>query len=154
MMTGKALSRRTLLKGMAKGLGVAIALPFLDAMVPAFAAAAAKKPPVRLMFFYLPNGIDMPNFTPSGAGKLGDLEFPRILKPFEPFREQMMMLGNLTHNYGRTLFDGAGDHGRCSACYLTGAHVRKTTTDIHVDGPMSMDQVIANQIGKQTKLPS
>src|SRR5204862_7605071 len=76
------------------------------------------------------------------------------LTPFEPFRDQMMVLGHLTPQYGRTLFDGAGDHGRCSACYLTGAHVKKTTTDIHVDGPMSMDQVIARQIGTQTKLPS
>ena len=119
MMTGKALSRRTLLKGMAKGVGAAIALPFLDAMVPAFAAAAAKKPPVRLMFFYLPNGIDMPNWTPSAMGKLGEL--PRILKPMEPFRDQMMVLGNLTHNYGRTLFDGAsGDLTVAAAlCLLT-----------------------------------
>ena len=152
MITRKALSRRTLLKGMAKGMGVAIGLPFLDAMVPAFAAGPAKKPPVRLMFFYLPNGIDMPNWAPTTEGKLGELG--RILKPLEPFRDQMMVLGNLTHNFGRTLFDGAGDHGRCSACYLTGAYVKKTTTDIYVNGPMSMDQVIARQIGNQTKLPS
>jgi Protein of unknown function (DUF1552) len=148
MFTNKALSRRTLLKGM----GVAIGLPFLDAMVPAFAAAAPKKPPVRLMFFYLPNGIDMPNWTPSGVGKLGEL--PRILKPLEPFRDEMFVFGNLTHNYGRALLDGAGDHGRSCASYLTGAHVRKTSTDIHVDGPMSMDQLIAGKIGHQTKLPS
>jgi hypothetical protein len=148
MFTNKALSRRTLLKGM----GVAIGLPFLDAMVPAFAAGAPKNPPVRLMFFYLPNGIDMPNWTPSGVGKLGEL--PRILKPLEPFRDEMFVFGNLTHNYGRALLDGAGDHGRSCASYLTGAHVRKTSTDIHVDGPMSMDQVIAGKIGHRTKLPS
>jgi hypothetical protein len=148
MITRKALPRRTFLRGM----GVAVGLPFMDAMVPALARAQAKKPPVRLMFFYLPNGIDMPNWTPSYSGKLGEL--PRILKPLEPFRDEMLLLGNLTQNWARGLLDGAGDHGRCCANYLTGAHVKKTATDIHVDGPMSMDQLIASRIGNQTKLPS
>jgi hypothetical protein len=148
MITRKALPRRTFLRGM----GVALGLPFMDAMVPALARAQTGKPPVRLMFFYLPNGIDMPNWTPGYTGKLGEL--PRILKPLEPFRDDMLMLGNLTQNWARGLLDGAGDHGRCCANYLTGAHVKKTATDIHVDGPMSMDQLIASRIGKQTKLPS
>jgi hypothetical protein len=121
-------------------------------MAPALAWAAPKKPPVRLVFMYLPNGIDMPNWNPSYTGRLGEL--PRILKPLEPFRDDVMMLGNLTHNYGRVLLDGAGDHGRCCANYLTGAHVRKSATDIHVDGPMSMDQVIARKIGGETRFPS
>jgi hypothetical protein len=125
----KALPRRTFLRGM----GVAVGLPFLDAMVPALASGAAKKPPVRLAFFYLPNGIDMPNWNPDYTGKLGEL--PRILKPLEPYRSDILMLGNLTHNYARGLLDGGGDHGRCSANYLTGAHVKKSTTEIHVDGP-------------------
>jgi hypothetical protein len=148
MITRKHLDRRTFLRGM----GVAIGLPFLDAMTPAFALAAPKKPPVRLVFMYLPNGIDMPNWNPTYTGKLGEL--PRILKPLEPFRDDVLMLNNLTHNYGRVLLDGAGDHGRCSGCYLTGAHVRKSATDIHIDNPMSMDQVIARKIGGETRLPS
>jgi hypothetical protein len=148
MITRKALPRRSFLRG----VGVAIGLPFMDAMVPALSWGAVKKPPVRLMFMYLPNGIDMPHWNPDYTGPLGEL--PRILKPLEPYRDDILMLGNLTQNYARGLLDGGGDHGRCSANYLTGAHVKKTTTDIHVDGPRSMDQLIANQIGNQTKLAS
>jgi hypothetical protein len=148
MITRKALPRRSFLRGM----GVAVGLPFLDAMVPALAMGAAKKPPVRLVFMYLPNGMDTPNWTPDYEGKLGVL--PRILKPLEPFRDDMLMLGNLTQNYARGLQDGGGDHGRCSANYLTGAHVKKSSTEIRIDGPMSMDQLIASKIGSQTPLPS
>ena len=148
IVTRKSLSRRTLLKG----LGVAVGLPMLDAMVPALARAAANKPPVRLAFFYLPNGMDMPNWSLNYDGKLGEL--PRILKPMEPYRADFQVLNNLTCNFGRGLLDGPGDHGRCCATYLTGAHVHKSTTEIRIDGPMSMDQMIANKIGNQTKFPS
>ena len=148
ILTRKALPRRTFLRGM----GMAVGLPFLDAMVPALARGAAQKPPVRLAFFYLPNGVDMPNWNPDYVGKLGQL--PRILKPLEPYREDVLMLGNLTQNYARGLLDGGGDHGRCSANYLTGAHVKKSTTEIHVDGPMSMDQLLATHIGNKTKFPT
>ncbi len=147
-VTRKQLNRRSLLRG----LGVAVGLPFLDAMQPAMAAPAKTDKPVRMMFMYVPNGIDMPNWNPDYIGPLGEL--PRILKPLEPFRQDMLLLGNLTHNYGRALLDGAGDHGRCSASYLTGAHVRKTATDIYVDGPMSVDQLVASRIGSKTRLPS
>ena len=108
MMTRKALPRRAFLRGM----GTAVALPFLDAMVPAFAAPRAGKPPVRMAFVYVPNGIDDErDWNPEYEGKLGEL--PRILKPLEPFKDDILMLGNLTHNTGRALLDGAGDHGRC-----------------------------------------
>ena len=147
-ITRKQLSRRSLLRG----LGVTVGLPFLDAMQPALAAPAKTDKPVRMMFMYVPNGIDMPNWNPDYDGQLREL--PRILKPLEPFRQDMLLLGNLTHNYGRALLDGAGDHGRCSASYLTGAHVRKTATDIYVDGPMSVDQLVASRIGAKTRLPS
>jgi len=142
------LPRRTFLRG----LGVTLGLPILDAMTPALASAAPKKPPVRLLFMYLPNGIDMPNWNPAYTGPLAEL--PRILKPLEPFRDDVLMLSNLTQNYARPLLDSGGDHGRCSANYLTGAHVRKSTTDIHIDGPMSMDQAIARKIGGETRFPS
>jgi hypothetical protein len=123
----------------------------MEAMIPAISRAQAT-PPVRLMFLYVPNGIDMENWNPDYTGKLSAL--PRILKPLEPFRDDVLMLGNLTHNYARGLLDGPGDHGRCCANYLTGAHVRKSEKNIYVDGPMSMDQVIASQIGNETRLPS
>jgi hypothetical protein len=131
-------------------MGTAVALPFLDAMVPAFASAAAGKPPVRMAFVYVPNGIDMRHWNPDYEGKLGEL--PRILKPMEPFRDDITLLGNLTHNTGRALLDGAGDHGRCCGSYLTGIQVKKSTIDIKAG--VSMDQIVANTVGKQTRFPS
>src|SRR6202163_2581894 len=146
MITRKALGRRTFLKG----IGTAVALPFLDAMTPAFAAKSAAKAPVRMAFVYVPNGIDMRFWNPEYEGKLTGL--PRILKPLEPFREDITLLGNLTHNTGRALLDGAGDHGRCCGSYLTGIQVKKSTTNIKAG--ISMDQIVANQIGGQTRFPS
>ena len=65
-----------------------------------------------MAFVYVPNGIIMDHWNPAYEGKLG--EMPRILKPMEPYKDDMLLLGNLTHNTGRALLDGAGDHGRCS----------------------------------------
>jgi hypothetical protein len=134
-----------------RGVGTAIALPFLDAMAPAFAASKIPgKPPVRMAFVYVPNGIDMRNWNPSYEGPLQEL--PRILKPLEPYKNDITLLGNLTHNAGRALLDGAGDHGRCCGSYLTGVQPRKTTVDIKAG--ISFDQIVANQIGGQTRFPS
>lgn len=146
MITGKALGRRTFLRG----VGAAVGLPFLDAMTPAFAASTSAKPPVRMAFVYVPNGIDMRNWTPNYEGKLGEL--PRILKPLEPFKSDITLLGNLTHNNGRALLDGAGDHGRCCGAYLTGVQPRKSAVDIKCG--ISTDQIVANKIGKETRFPS
>jgi hypothetical protein len=133
-----------------RGMGSAVALPFLDAMVPAMATAAQSKPPVRMGFVYVPNGIDMRNWTPSYEGKLREL--PGILKPLEPYRDDITLLGNLTHNNGRALLDGPGDHGRCCGAYLTGIQPRKSFVDIKAG--VSCDQIVANQIGSQTRFPS
>jgi hypothetical protein len=146
MITRKSIPRRAFLRG----VGTAVSLPFLDAMVPAFAAPAAGKPPLRMAFVYVPNGIDMRHWNPEYEGKLGEL--PKILKPLEPFREDLTLLGNLTHNTGRALLDGAGDHGRCCGSYLTGIQVKKTTTNIKAG--VSMDQIVANEVGKATRFPS
>ena len=143
-ITGKSLPRRTFLKG----VGAAVALPFLDSMVPAFAAPG--KPPVRLAFLYVPNGIDMKNWNVPQEGAFGEL--PRILKPLEAFRGDMIQIGNLTNNSGRALLDGAGDHGRCAGSYLTGVQVKKTTVDIKAS--ISCDQIIANKIGHETRFAS
>ena len=145
MITRKSLSRRTFLRG----AGTAVALPFLDAMVPAFSRAAGKAP-VRMAFAYVPNGIMMDGWNPDYEGKLRDL--PRILKPLEPLKDDIMLLGNLTHNTGRALLDGAGDHGRCCGSYLTGIQVKKTLVDIRAG--VSCDQIVANEVGKQTRFPS
>jgi hypothetical protein len=104
MITRKALPRRTFLRG----LGTAIALPALDAMAPALKASElAGKAPVRMGFVYVPNGMDIRNWNIDYEGKLGELS--RIMKPLEPYREDILVLSNLTHNNGRALLDGPGD---------------------------------------------
>jgi hypothetical protein len=145
IITGKAVPRRTFLRGLG---ATAVALPFLDAMTPAF---AAPKAPLRLAFMYVPNGIDMKNWNIAEEGPFAS-EFPRVMKPLEAFRNDILQIGNLTHNSGRALLDGAGDHGRCSGSYLTGIQVRKTTIDIKAS--ISCDQIIANKIGHETRFPS
>src|SRR5215203_7517812 len=145
IITGKAVPRRTFLRGLG---ATAVALPFLDAMTPAF---AAPKAPVRLAFLYVPNGIDMKNWNIAEEGAFAS-EFPRVMKPLEAFRDDMIQIGNLTHNTGRALLDGAGDHGRCSGSYLTGIQVKKSTTDIKAG--VSMDQLVARAVGKETRFPS
>jgi hypothetical protein len=141
----KFLPRRTFLRG----VGAAVALPFLDAMSPAL--AASPKAPVRLAFLYVPNGIHTPTWNVENDGPLG-AELPRVLAPLAEFRGDMIQLGNLTHNSGRALLDGPGDHARCSGSYLTGIQVRKSTVDIQ--SSMSCDQIIAQQVGKATRFPS
>jgi hypothetical protein len=147
-ITRKALHRRSFLRGM----GAAIGLPLLDAMVPALAIGQARavKAPLRMVFAYVPNGIIMNQWNPDYEGKLGEL--PRVLKPMEPHRDDILMLGNLTHNTGRALLDGAGDHGRCSGSYLTGIQVKKTTVDIKAG--VSCDQIVAKHLADQTRFPS
>lgn len=148
IVTGKNLSRRTVLKG----LGVAVSLPFLDGMTPAFARArVAGEAPVRVAWFYVPNGIDMRNWTPPTDGALGPLQ--GILAPLDPLREHVTVLSNLTTNWGRPLQDGAGDHGRALGSYMTGVQVYKTAgADLKLG--ISADQIAANAVGHKTKLPS
>jgi len=145
-VTRRMLPRRTFLRGM----GTAVALPFLDAMTPALAKPLARKAPVRMAFVYVPNGMDMRHWNMDYEGKLGVL--PQTLLPLEPHKDDILVLGNLTHNTGRALLDGAGDHGRCCGSYLTGVQVKKSVSDIRAS--VSMDQLVADQIGKQTQFAS
>jgi hypothetical protein len=147
MITRKAIPRRTFLRGFGTA---AIGLPFLDAMAPALSANTTAAPPVRMAFFYLPNGMIMDAWNPDYAGRLGEL--PRTLKALAPYKDDMLLLGNLTHNTGRALLDGAGDHGRCSGSYLTGIQVKKSLVDIKAG--VSFDQIVAREIGGQTRFPS
>lgn len=141
----KNLSRRTILRG----VGAAISLPFLDAMTPAFASPAPG--PVRAAWFYVPNGIDMRNWTPATEGPLTQL--PSILAPLDPMKRDILILSHLTANWGRPLLAGAGDHGRACAAYMTGMEVHRTAgADLKVG--VSADQLIARAIGDKTKLPS
>ena len=148
-ITRKHLLRRTFLKGM----GTAIALPMLDAMVPAMASIrdASAKAPVRLSFVYVPNGIVMKDWTPKATGK--DFEFTRLLKPLEAFREDLFVLSGLDDKNGNELGDGPGDHARAGASYLSGVHCKKTAgADIRAG--VSADQIAAAAIGAKTRLPS
>jgi hypothetical protein len=148
LLTRTYLPRRTFLKG----LGTAIALPWLDAMTPAFAASrAGAKPPVRMAFCYVPNGIVMQEWSPQAEGAAFDL--PRLLEPIAPFRSRTMVLSGLTHNGGRALGDGPGDHARAASTFLTGVHPKKTAgADIAVG--ISADQVAAQAVGRATKFAS
>jgi hypothetical protein len=144
----KHLPRRAFLHG----IGITMGLPFLDAMTPAFAApAASRKPPTRLGFIYAPTGIDMRYWRPEAAG--ADFEFLRILKPLEQYRSDVLLVSGLAHHNGEALADGGGDHGRASASYLTGVHPKKTEgADLRCG--ISVDQIAAAQIGKDTTLAS
>lgn len=147
-VTRNTLSRRTLLRG----VGAAIALPILDAMTPALAALGpARKPPVRLVFAYVPNGIIMKDWTPKGMGK--DYEITRILSPLKAYRDEMMILSGLADHNGNELGDGAGDHARAGASFLSGVHCKKTSgSDIHAG--VSADQIAARAFEAQTRFAS
>src|SRR6266851_4940648 len=147
-MTGK-ISRRTVLKG----LGTAIALPFLEAMGPIWAGAdtAGQAAPKRMAFIYIPNGAHMAAWTPTAVG--ANFPLPATLEPLKPFQDQLMVLSGLTLNTARPLGDGPGDHARAMSAFLTGAHPRKTHGS-YIKVGASVDQVAARKIGDQTKFPS
>src|SRR6266540_5367582 len=101
------ISRRTVLKG----LGTAIALPLLDAMLPATALAGLGTPvsPKRMAFFYVPNGINMTEWTPKSVGAL---EISPLFEPLKAFKDDMLVLSGLTLDKARANGDGPGDHAR------------------------------------------
>ena len=148
IITRKHLPRRTFLKGM----GAVIALPVLDAMTPAFAAPVrGGKSALRLAFTYVPNGITMSDWTPTGEGRA--FEYSRVLKPLEAFREDTVVLSGLAHRNGQALGDGPGDHARAAASYLTGVHPKKTA-GADIQNGISVDQIAAQYIGKETRFAS
>ncbi len=123
IITRKHLGRRTFLRG----VGAAVALPMLDAMVPALASAstAAANTPTRLAFSYVPNGVIMKHWTPAGVGEA--FEFTPTLAPLQAFRKDLLVLSGLAHHNAEALGDGGGDHARAAACFLTGVHPKKTS---------------------------
>jgi len=150
-MTTTPLSRRTVLRG----LGSAVALPWLESMgsLAAWAAGVPGKKiaPNRIAFLYVPNGKDMPNWTPSAEGRLGRL--PEILSSLDPVKSDLLVLTGLAADKARPNGDGGGDHARAMAAFLTGMQPRKTDgTDIRAG--ISVDQLAASRIGEQTRLPS
>jgi hypothetical protein len=148
IVTRKALSRRTLLRGM----GTAVALPLLDAMVPALTAVAQTpaKPVRRFGVVYHPNGVIYENWLPKGVGR--DFELSPVLAPLAPFRDQLVIVTGLSSQQAEALGDGGGDHSRASGTYLTGVHVRKS--DSVVENGISMDQIAAKAFERETQLSS
>ena len=150
MNPGSRLGRRAMLRGM----GTAIALPFLEAMRPAFAAGAPA--PVRMAYLYIPNGVIMEEWAPmleeAGAVTI-PLQLSRITRALLPYRNDVMILSGLTCNGGRALGDGSGDHGRAGAAYLTGVHPKKTSGKDLQTG-ISMDQVAAQKLAGKTRFAS
>ena len=141
------VSRRTLLRG----LGVSIALPWLDSLAPRAAAATSQVAPQRLAFLFVPNGVHLPDWTPQRDGYGFDL--PHILQPLRPVQDDVMVISGLTHDKGRANGDGAGDHARSASVFLTGAQPRKTNgSDIR--SGVSVDQVAAKIAGKATRFSS
>jgi hypothetical protein len=147
-MIRKPLSRRTVLRG----LGTAISLPLFEAMLPTSRAmAAAKKAPQRMVFLMVPNGAHMPAWTPEEVGP--KFRLTPILEPLAKHREYVSVLSGLTLDGARAHQDGAGDHARSGASFLTGSHPKKTNgADIKND--VSVDQVAAEVVGKETRFSS
>src|SRR3982751_3042029 len=143
-ITRKHLDRRTFLRGM----GAAIALPMLDAMRPALASEPAQAP-LRLAFTYIPNGVTMRDWKPAVTGDA--FEFSRILKPLEPFRQDLFVLSGLDHHNAESLGDGGGDHARAGACFLTGVHPKKTAGS-DIQAGVSVDQIVARKDRKSKRL--
>src|SRR6186713_60125 len=144
-VTKKALPRRTFLLG----VGTTMALPLLESMIPALTALAQTpaKPPMRFGACYVPNGATMKHWMPDAAGP--GFEYKTILKPLEPFRDRINVFGNLSRAGGKSVTD----HAVSSAGWLSGAVAKQTEAeDIKVG--ISIDQVLAKQIGQDTQLPS
>ncbi|MBY0398434.1 MAG: DUF1552 domain-containing protein [Thermoleophilia bacterium] len=144
-----SLNRRTLLRG----LGAAVALPWMESLQGAALAAAgaqAGKPPVRLCFWYVPNGVHLPAWFPEREGALVDL--PETLRPLAFARDALTTFHGLTHNTALTNGDSEGcGHGQGAASFLTGAQAYKTQDAVKVG--MSADQVYAKHVGSQTRFP-
>jgi hypothetical protein len=145
-VTKKAISRRTVLRG----VGTAVALPLLDAMIPAFAPAAAAKPVRRFGVVYHPNGIIYDQWLPKGEGS--DFELSPTLKELEPFKDKLIVVTGLFSDQAEALGDGGGDHSRACGSYLTGVHVKKSDTSL--ENAVSMDQIVAKTYESETQLSS
>jgi len=140
-ITRKHISRRTFLRG---SVGVTMALPFLDAMVPAQTplAKTAAQPLQRFGFVYVPHGSIMKDWTPAQEGV--GFEFSPILKPLERFRDRLTVLTNLTNN-------GENGHSPSTAMWLSGTFPAKGSV-IRLN--TTVDQLIAQKIGQSTPFPS
>ncbi|MDM4017903.1 DUF1552 domain-containing protein [Roseiconus lacunae] len=150
----KRLDRRTLLRG----TGAVLGLPLLEAMTPmahsAYASADSVKRPVRMACVFFPNGVIVPEWTPivGESGDPRDWKCSPTLEPLSPMKDKINVFRNLTLDNGRGYKDGAGDHARCGATFLTAARPLKTSGIVRLG--VSVDQVAASHLAGQTRLPS
>jgi len=140
VITGKALSRRAVLRG----AGAALALPMLDAMTPAFARQSSQRPVHRFQTFYVPNGMAMEYWSPATTGR--DFELTPILSPLAPFRDQLLVLSGLDANWNIA-------HAGAGGSFLTGV-TRGGRNEVDIRADVSLDQLLARQLGQQTQLSS
>jgi len=150
-----AMNRRHFLRG----LGACIALPSLASLVPSrvLAAQAAARlgttatgAPLRTAFVYFPNGAIPRSWWPTGG--VADFRLGATLEPLAALRHRFQVVSGLDHANAKGGADGAGDHARGNGVFLTGVRLNKSATDIRAG--ISIDQVIANQVGRQTRFPS
>src|SRR5687767_15426200 len=141
-LTAKSLPRRTVLRG----LGATIALPFLEAMLPAFTprGQAGAKPVHRFQSFYVPNGMAMEYWSPKGVGSA--FELSPILEPLSPFQNQMLVLSGLKANWNYI-------HAGASGSFLTGT-VRGGRNEVEIIADVSMDQLLARHFANETQVAS
>ncbi|MFO0901067.1 MAG: DUF1552 domain-containing protein [Pirellulales bacterium] len=149
-MTSPKISRRAVLRG----LGTMVALPALESLTPAraFASTAAPTPsPLRMAFYYVPNGAHMAAWTPAAEG--AEFTLPATLEPLAPFRDKLLVLSGLTHDKARPNGDGPGDHARALAAFLTASQPYKTS-GANIRLGISVDQLAAQRVGHETRFPS
>ena len=130
-----------------------MALPAMEALQPKRVSASSEQQssPVRAAFIYVPNGAQQDHWFPSGTGKAFQLS--STMKPLESLRDQIQVITGLDHQHAEAGPDGGGDHARANATFLTGMRARKTSSaNIHVG--QSIDQLIAQNVGHQTKFSS
>ena len=150
IITRKAVPRRTLLRG----VGATLALPLLDGMVPALSALGrtAAAPTRRLGVVYVPNGVEEAQWRPATEG--AGFDFTPTLKPLEPFRDRLLAISGLENTAARPgPGELAGQHSRPAAAFLTGVHAKRTTGSALALG-ISLDQLAATQLGRDTQLAS
>ncbi len=151
--TGIRFSRRQFLRG----LGTCLALPAFESITGAKLLAQAASPattpsgaPLRTAFVYFPNGAIPARWWPEGAGRAFELN--KTLKPLEPHRDRIQLVGGLEHLNATPGSDGGGDHARANGTFLTGVRMKKSATDVRAG--ISIDQVMAQRIGHLTRFPS
>src|SRR5437870_5018718 len=142
LLPAKSLPRRTVLRG----LGATMALPFLEAMLPAFSrrGLAVARPAHRFQTFYVPNGMAMEYWTPKGEGQA--FELSPILEPLAPFRDQMLVLSGIKASWNYI-------HAGASGSFLTGTP-RGGRNEIEIFADVSMDQLLARHFASDTQVAS